>query len=321
MATSGLAITADTGTQFNEVGSALDALEKGTTTRRRSRRRAAVVYLASLLVFGLLLWDGLSYYTTPFSERPRHEDYREFRPAGARGITYGVIGTSMMLLMMGYSLRKRLKIMRHWWLLPRWLDAHIYFGIMGPLFILLHTSFKVQGLVAIAFWSMVGVALSGFVGRYLYRFIPRGIHGNELTLAELTQMYEAIEEQLRHDVGLPDEGIAQMRRVVAVPQGPSEEGMMKTLSMLVRSRVGRQRLVRRMTNQMCAGFDIAPDQVRPLAILAREQLWLQSRMRALEHARRLFHYWHVMHKPFALLMYLIMLVHIGVAIWTGYATF
>lgn len=321
MTSTSIAVTTGTADSSSEIGSALDALEKGTSGRRRSRRLVAMVYVVSFVLFGILLWDGMSYYTTPFNERPRHEDYREFRPAGSRGITYGVIGTVMMILMLGYSLRKRLKFMRRWWLLPRWLDAHIYFGIMGPLFILLHTSFKVQGLVAIAFWSMVGVALSGFVGRYLYRFIPRGIHGNELTLQELTQMYEAIEEQLRHEIGLPDEGIAQLRRAVAIPQDTANDGMMKTLITLIKSRIGRRHLVRQMTDEMCSGYDIARNQVEPLAVLAREQLRLQSRMRALEHARRLFHYWHVMHKPFAILMYVIVLVHVGVAIWTGYARF
>jgi hypothetical protein len=32
----------------------------------------------------------------------------------------------------------------------------------------------------------------------------------------------------------------------------------------------------------------------------------------------LFHYWHVFHKPFAFIMYIIMLIHIGIALWLGY---
>jgi hypothetical protein len=32
----------------------------------------------------------------------------------------------------------------------------------------------------------------------------------------------------------------------------------------------------------------------------------------------LFHYWHVLHKPFAVVMYLFMLVHVAVAFATGY---
>ena len=37
-------------------------------------------------------------------------------------------------------------------------------GICGPLFIILHSSFKVGGLVALSFWSMIAVAVSGIAG-------------------------------------------------------------------------------------------------------------------------------------------------------------
>jgi hypothetical protein len=33
---------------------------------------------------------------------------------------------------------------------------------------------------------------------------------------------------------------------------------------------------------------------------------------------QLFHYWHVIHKPFAIIMYIIMFVHILVAVYVGY---
>jgi hypothetical protein len=47
--------------------------------------------------------------------------------------------------------------------------------------------------------------------------------------------------------------------------------------------------------------------------LARRRILLWDRM------HELFHYWHVMHKPFALVMYLFMAVHVAVAVMTGYA--
>ena len=45
---------------------------------------------------------------------------------------------------------------------------------------------------------------------------------------------------------------------------------------------------------------------------------LQQRILVLNRVQRLFHYWHVFHKPFAILMYVIMFVHVGVAVWLGY---
>jgi hypothetical protein len=33
----------------------------------------------------------------------------------------------------------------------------------------------------------------------------------------------------------------------------------------------------------------------------------------------MFHYWHAIHKPFTIVLFLMMGVHIGIAIWLGYA--
>ena len=60
-----------------------------------------------------------------------------------------------------------------------------------------HTSGKLNGAVALAFYSMWAVVLSGFVGRYLYAKIPRTRKGNEMDLkgievelAELVRMLQ-----------------------------------------------------------------------------------------------------------------------------------
>ena len=62
-----------------------------------------------------------------------------------------------------------------------WLEVHIFCGIVGPVLVTFHTSFKFNGIVSVAYWSMVAVVLSGFVGRYLYVRIPRSLRGIELT--------------------------------------------------------------------------------------------------------------------------------------------
>ena len=52
---------------------------------------------------------------------------------------------------------------------------------MGPVLVTLHTAFKFNGIVSIAYWSMVLVVLSGFVGRYLYVRVPKTLRGTELS--------------------------------------------------------------------------------------------------------------------------------------------
>ena len=63
--------------------------------------------IVSAIVIILILADGFGFYTTPYQQRPRHEDYRWLRPAGDFGHGAGIIGTLMMLFMLLYSVRKR----------------------------------------------------------------------------------------------------------------------------------------------------------------------------------------------------------------------
>ncbi len=157
---------------------------------RAARKRnwgLAALYAVSLVGLGLLVAYGWDYYATPLVERPHHELYWELKPGGVLGRTYGIAGASLMSLMMVYSLRKRLRIFRKLGQLRGWLDFHIYCGVMGPLLIVLHSSLKVTGIVALSFWSMVLVAASGVVGRYLYLQIPRRRSGDAMSLAEAEQ--------------------------------------------------------------------------------------------------------------------------------------
>ena len=39
--------------------------------------------------------------------------------------------------------------------------------------VLFHTAFKFGGIVAVSFWSMVAVFLSGIIGRFIYIQIPK----------------------------------------------------------------------------------------------------------------------------------------------------
>ena len=39
---------------------------------------------------------------------------------------------------------------------------HLFCGVVGPVLVTFHTSFKFNGLVSVAYWSMVIVMLSGF---------------------------------------------------------------------------------------------------------------------------------------------------------------
>ena len=158
----------------------------------KSRGLLDVVILATLTGVLVAIWlvfqhDAWDYYTTPLRIRGYEAQHRFLRPSGTGGHLLGVAGTLFLFSTLAYVARRRLKRLAKSGPVARWLEIHIFCGVFGPILVTLHTSFKFNGVVSVAFWSMVLVVLSGFVGRYLYVRIPKTIRGEELTLAELDQ--------------------------------------------------------------------------------------------------------------------------------------
>lgn len=105
---------------------------------------------------------------------------REIPAAGGFfGHSLGVLGFLLMLLTeIAYSLRKRSRSAR-WGRLADWLQFHIFTGIVGPYMVLLHTSWKFNGLAGASLAMTAIIVFSGFVGRYIYTRIPRTADGIE----------------------------------------------------------------------------------------------------------------------------------------------
>jgi hypothetical protein len=270
-----------------------------------------LLYVAALAAALALLWSGRAFYATPLTERAHHEGYWLFKPGGSIGQPLGVLGSAMMLLLLLYSVRKRGRVFRHLGPLSRWLDIHIFLGVIGPLFVVLHSSFKVQGLVALSFWSMVAVALSGVLGRYLYLQIPRTRAGDELTLAEI------LEEDRMLSARLTAFGLDArlQRRLDELTSPPARRGLFSALVGVLGADLALGRNLRAFGHE-CRS--IPPAAFGELLRIAREKAVVHRRIVFWDALHRLFHHWHVIHKPFAVVMYLFMAVHVVVASMTGY---
>ena len=95
------------------------------------------------------------------------------------GHMIGVLGFVLMLLTETlYSLRKRSRSAR-WGRMAPWLQFHIFTGIVGPFMVLLHSSWKFNGLAGAALVLTGVIVVSGFIGRYIYTRIPRTADGIE----------------------------------------------------------------------------------------------------------------------------------------------
>ena len=267
-----------------------------------------ILACAYVLCFGTLAHfalGGFSFYLTPLIERPRHELFWVFKPGGELGHLFGWVGSAMMTIMLAYSLRKRVSLFRRLGPLNIWLDYHILLGLVGPLFIVLHSSFKVGGLVSLSFWSMIAVMLSGILGRFIYRLIPRSRAGDELSLSEVESLDRELNRRLTEDLGQPPEIVERIERLAMEGQDPS-----RSLLAIFFGMIFDPSRLRRRLKHLHLGAEFERTALRKALLRRRLLFW--------DRLRELFHYWHVFHKPFAVIMYLFMVVHIAVAWSTGY---
>ncbi len=103
-----------------------------------------------------------------------------FKAGDNLGYWIGVAGSVMMLLLFSYPLRKYFRFAHHWGNIRWWFWLHMVLGVLGPLLILLHSSFHVASLNAgVALYSMLIVVVSGVIGRFLYQSVNRGLHGKK----------------------------------------------------------------------------------------------------------------------------------------------
>jgi len=274
------------------------------------------LYLVSAVAYGYLVWNGWAYYRTPIKERPHHQAYRMLKPGGSYGHGYGVVGSIMMLIMLLYSARKRVKFFSRLGPITHWLDLHIYLGIMGPLLIILHSTLKIHGLVAVSFYSMVAVALSGILGRYLYLQIPRNLKGQEMTMKEIEEMDRKLSTQLKQEFHFTDEMIAEIEDMTKGAELNKKNAFSFLVSMIA-SDVSRWARMNKF-KKYAAELNIPHDHLKAMIKIARRKAIIHRRILVLNKIHQMFHYWHVIHKPFAVVMIIIMFIHIAVAVTFGY---
>jgi len=271
----------------------------------------SIIVIVSLIA---LYFIGSSYYQVPLEERYFHLDHQSLKSSGYIGHGLGIIGSLFMIIgVSSYMARKRYRILSRLGLLKHWLEFHIFLCTLGPILILAHTAFKFGGIVAISFWSMVAVFLSGIIGRFIYIQIPRSIEGRELSLNEVRAMKTDIDNTIRESYKLPPESIEVIEKSISSGDDSDNKGAggfigsyfsnLKKLSM-VKSVLKKDKLPKH--------------DIRKIITLLKNEMSLNRRIARLNLMQNLFRYWHVAHLPFALVMLIIMIIHIIVTITFGY---
>mgnify|MGYP005847618441 CR=1 FL=1 len=276
-----------------------------------------IVTLTTITVaifFGLAIY-GADYYSLPLLERHAHIKYDLLKPTGLIGHGIGIIGSSLLIIgVFGYMARKRFRKLSRIGQLRYWLEFHIFLCTLGPILILYHTTFKFGGIVSISFWSMVAVLISGIIGRFIYLQIPRSIQGRELSLSDLNNLETQLYSELQNIHNIDYETISEMNRELE-EKSPEQNGNF-IIRIIKRFRFEHKLLVK--FRRELKSKNLSSKDSRKVIRLFKSKMKLNRRIIWLSSMQNFLRYWHVAHLPFALIMLVIMLIHVGIALIFGY---
>jgi len=304
--------------------SAIFAREDG---ERGHRLRLLLAWLASLAMVLVIAGYGFNYYTLSSENRPFSPKYELLKPSGTIGVKLGMVGVLMFFLIYLYPLRKK------WGWLGRqgnsrhWLDFHIVLGTTAPIIIAFHASFKFGNIAGMAFWSMLCVTLSGFVGRYLYAQVPRNLNAAELSMKEMRETEESLRQEL---AGQKMAFGSRMEALYDLPTPGDVEHMPMLLALLYMILIDLRRPIQiSLLRLQAAGFGawlMSAFGLRHTSNLklerginiARRQAALSKRILFLQRTQQVFKLWHVVHRPFSYAFAILAIIHICLVLSMGY---
>jgi hypothetical protein len=276
----------------------------------------AAVFCAVVAAVVLFGFGGWEYYRAPHGTRGYLPEHPLLRPSGTVGLTLGVAGVVSMLMTLPYYIRKRVRALQRIGTTTQWLEVHIFFGIVGPVLITLHTSFKFNGVISVGYWLMMTVWASGFIGRYLYVRIPKTIRGVELSFTQVEEQLARTQQELQ-TAALPpvvQRELSEFERAVA----PARDRAPGALDLFFGELRVRARLMLLRRHLRAADVDVAA--ITAVVDRAAERATLARRLAHLHRTRHLFGLWHVFHRPLVYALFVIVALHVGIALYFGYAS-
>ena len=248
-------------------------------------------------------------------------DYSWVSPEEGLGYWLGVVGASLMGLLLLYPLRKRFRIFHAIGPTRTWFQLHMAFGLVGPLLILYHCNFQLGSFNSrVSLYCMLLVAGSGIIGRHFYAAIHRGLYGRKTNLAELQQELAESLDQCRGLVKFMPELVARLDNLSQQFQGDRitrSIGVGRSLRWTFMHNFTRLSLwltARRELKIAAQQSEIVARDYKRLERTAsryiRDYTRLTGRVAQFSFYERLFALWHILHLPIFLMMVLSVIFHI-----------
>jgi hypothetical protein len=311
--------------------SASATIGSGVLTREDPEKGHRIrVFLAWMLALAFVLVIasyGMNYYTLSASERPFSPKHQILRPSGSIGVKLGMVGVLMFFLIYLYPLRKKWGWLGRMGNSRHWLDFHIVLGTAAPVIIAFHASFKFGNIAGMAFYSMLMVTLSGFVGRYLYSHIPRSLSAAELSMKEIQEKEEALRKELAEQkatFGFSVEALAELPSPAQLAKTPLIASLLSMFVLDIKRpfKTSLLRLQRAGFGPWVFSafglFSTRDLKLERAIVLAQKQASLSQSIAFLSRTQRIFQLWHVIHRPFSYAFAILAILHICLALSMGY---
>ena len=286
---------------------------KSNFAQYRTRLWTNVVPLTFGIAVATILWIGWV----------NRED-SGLTPQSGVGYWLGIVGSSFMVLLLLYPLRKRMKFLRLLGTVVFWFRAHMILGIFGPVLILLHANFSLGSVNSnVALVAMLIVATSGIVGRYLYGKIHLGLYGRRVVLREILADADALKGFIGAGLPVADRVVAQLNAFAQLGTA-APNGLVAGLLLLPvtswRASVVRARLIAEVRQVIAVegkrlGWSrkVRRRQLAGITDLVTLHVAAVKKAAAFALYERLFSLWHVLHLPLFFLLVIAAIVHIFAA--------
>jgi len=237
------------------------------------------------------------------------------------GYWIGVVGSVMMLLLFSYPLRKYFRFAHGWGNIKGWFMLHMILGVAGPLLILLHSTFRIGSLNAgVALYSMIIVAVSGVIGRFLQSRVNRGLDGEQTDFKSLQARAGLDKEDARSRLAFAPKVEARLKEFEQRELDPNEGWLVSArrvfllpvLQLMVYRECAAELdalLPRMAKSQHWSSADLVRRRTKAKKLVDQ---YLNSVVRVSQYSAysRMFGLWHVAHIPFVYLLLLSALVHV-----------
>ncbi len=264
------------------------------------------LYTALIVAFLIIGWRG--------------RDNSYLSAADGVGYALGIIGGSLMLLLLLYPLRKQLKFMQHWGKVQHWFQVHMIFGVLGPVLIVFHSNFDLGSTnSSLALITMLIVAGSGLVGRFFYAKIHFGLYGHRATLKELRQDLQLTKGNLGAHISLSPRIVKCLKKY--------EKFMLKNRFFLshfiflplisLKSQVATQRIrwavmhdLKKQADTNHWGLEMLTDFKHQAKEYLGDYFFCLRKTSQLSLYVRLFQWWHILHLPLFMMLVVTGIIHV-----------